>query len=109
MRSSDSLHSHKCLAWQLSQILGRTVAVASAQSARNACMGSIVAARRAGKNEAAKARTSTQAAASVNTTGSSGLTPNKNDRSNREAAAAPTNPMAQPAIASFAAEPNINP
>ena len=42
-------------------------------------MGSIEAARRAGSNEAAKASISTKTAASASTSGSKGLTPNRNE------------------------------
>ena len=67
-------------------------------------MGLMEAARCAGSNEATKASISTETAASASTNGSKGLTPNKNEFSRCEAAAAPSNPKMQPAIASLAAE-----
>jgi len=67
-------------------------------------MGSTEAARRAGSKEATKASMRTKTAASVSTSGSNGLTPNKNESNRCETAEAPSNPTAQPMIASFAAE-----
>ena len=69
---------------------------------RNACIGSMDAARKAGSADAATASISTQSAASTSTSGSNGLTPNSIDYSNPEAAAAPASPITQPIAASFA-------
>src|SRR6202041_1282757 len=70
----------------------------------SACIGSTDAARRAGMTEAAKASRNTEAAASTITSGSKGLTPNRNERSSPEAAAAPPRPKTQPTRASFIPE-----
>src|SRR5271154_2389306 len=77
---------------------------AQSQSVRKACMGSTDAARRAGSKEAAKDSTSTKTAPSVSTSGSRGLTPNRNERIRCDAAEAPSNPSAQPTTASLSAE-----
>src|ERR1700683_4522447 len=79
------------------------------QSALRAFMGSTEAARCAGSNEATKARIRTNTAASVSTSGSKGLTSNTNHRNKRETAAAHSIPMAQPTIASLAADVNTSP
>jgi len=66
------------------------------------------AARCAGSNDAIKASISTNAAARVRTSGSKGLTPNRNDCSRCDAAVAHTSPRAQPTAASLAAEVKIS-
>ena len=58
-------------------------------SDRNARIGSIEAARSAGNPEAATANNNTPIAATDSISGSNGLTPKRNERSNPEAAAAP--------------------
>src|ERR1700761_147297 len=74
----------------------------SCYSPRNARMGSMDAALSAGNPEAAKASSNTPTAATDNATGSNGLTPNRSDCNNLEAATAPASPMAQPITANLA-------
>ena len=70
-------------------------------------MGFTDAARRAGNKQAAIESSSTSTAASASTSGSIALTPNTSDPINREAATAPTRPIAHPIPASFAPEIRI--
>src|SRR6266567_3068945 len=77
---------------------------AQPQSARRTLMRSMEAARRAGSNEASQASSSTKTAASVSTSGSKGLTPNRKEPSSREATATPNSPIAHPRIATLVAD-----
>ena len=65
-------------------------------------MGFMDATRRAGNNEASDARISTKTAAKASANGSKGLTPKRKEPTNRETAATPTSPTAQPTIATLA-------
>ena len=69
-------------------------------------MGSTEAARCAGSHDAASASNNTNTAAVVSASGSKALMPNRKEVRSRDAAIVPTSPIAQPAIASLAAEAN---
>src|SRR5579871_1283460 len=77
-------------------------------SERSARIGSMEAARQAGAMDAAMTRSSTAAIARLRTVGSDGLTSNRSELSNWEAANAPINPRMHPASPSLAADTNTS-
>ena len=64
------------------------------------------AARSAGNNEASDAMISTKTGAKTSAKGSKGLVPKRKEPTNRETAATPARPTAQPTIATLAADAN---